>query len=261
MNNIKYLYHYTKLSTGLEYILSDMKLKMSSMKELSDPYENQKLYPRLYKSSNLKSKDYNIEGEFLFDTSYKINKKIREKSKILCFTLNDISKDKNIYNEGFFKPRMWDQYGEKHKGFCFEFDKNKLIDSFKNEKIKYYDIVNYSNKMNINDCMDFDIDDEFIKDINNDLLSFIENNNELLFFTKLLDWKDENEFRVICITDEGEKYIDITKSLSSIYLGSNFPKIYTEVVKKIIVEKEMDVKIKKINLENFCPNLKNIYPE
>src|SRR6056297_1987198 len=126
MNNIKYLYHYTKLSTGLEYILSDMKLKMSYMKEMSDPNENQKLYPRLYKSSNLKSKDYNIEGEFLFDTSYKINKKIREKSKILCFTLNDISKDKNITMKVFLSQGCGTNMEKNIKGFVLNLTKINL---------------------------------------------------------------------------------------------------------------------------------------
>ncbi len=151
--------------------------------------------------------------------------------KLLCFSQDNFNEDfryNHLYGTGYAKPRMWAQYSNNHKGACLVLNKWKLINEisnrFKNLIFKYGNI-NYG----------FDYTDEFKKAFllkASDLLSkniqdivdeMLIKYQDIYYFTKHPDWKEENEFRIMVKYPENEfAYINIDGLLEGILLGTEF---------------------------------------
>lgn len=98
---------------------------------------------------------------------------------------------------------LWAHYANSHKGFCIEYDLDKL-DTCIVDSIDYrIDVLYQVNKPTI---------------LPNDL---IETKIKKAFSTKSLAWEYENEFRVI-FTSSGVKKISF-KAIKAIYFGLNMP--------------------------------------
>jgi len=176
--------------------------------------------------------------------------------------------DYNQNRPSFFLPRMWATYGENHRGACFVFDKDKFISITKNyvEERRYYfkhGIITYADffkKLSWFDISTFDIPkfrialpENFVrrKTIEGSVQEFLANNTSQ-YFTKDLDWRDENEYRFLCWNNIDnyclkEIEVEITDALIGIVLGINSHnnKQIIEIAKK----KEIDV-ISKIKIKH-----------
>lgn len=160
-------------------------------------------------------------------------------------TILDLDK---YYRTGFFKPRMWAQYGENHRGICIVVSRDALANSIKNEyknfgfyrgEIKYNDSFMKTRKayhVDITDQGSMDFRSYFIKE---HLIKF----REELFFTKTSDWRDENEYRFLLLTDneKSEYFVDIRNSIRAIFVGIDFPKVYMETVRRLAKKFDADV--------------------
>lgn len=94
------IYHYTKLSTTIQYILPEMQLRASSLNQLNDPKENQawsfsganvrlnEIYPSTYSDKNH------------FEHVYKLGGEIKKSIQVLCFVHSELTK-------GFDNEMMW----------------------------------------------------------------------------------------------------------------------------------------------------------
>lgn len=198
------IYHYTKASTAIDYILYKQQLKFSRASDSADPIES-RIPSRSAISCNLGSND-NVS------TVYNLHKYINEYEKKfhqICFCKNTIQNDFVFSFEGheelfgFAKLRMWDQYADKFQGVCLAFSKDKIIEKNRDNLDLIYSDVEYLSFTDIllKKIGDIQIDyltkvgEEFYKNQLKDQLL------KSLFF-KHLDYSGENEFRVGAFYDE-----------------------------------------------------------
>jgi hypothetical protein len=242
---MEYLCHYTNEKTA-KLIIENMSLRFGKICESNDPIE---------------IKDFN---NFLqiktIDTQLK-SIKIKLKSylddilQLICFSKGEIN---NIGEHGFeidmendiidnadmqsftkrppyYLPRMWAQYGNNHKGVCLIFNKNNLIKQVKDQtkslyhlkykEVLYEDIVRYNILFDqaIKKFVYIYLDEQ--KEPMNIVQDILHKNNNLDYFVKDIDWKDEREYRFLLWNkiknnNYDNKIIHIdAKSLVGIVLG------------------------------------------
>lgn len=239
------LYHYTTKDKAIQYILNDMKLKFSLFKDVNDPKE----YMR-------RDIGFNYISEELHNSigSYRriFNKILLNDSRVLCFTEDSIDKrnktEGKLYSRGFFKLRMWSQYGDGNKGICLGFDKDILLKKFKeiSSSKKYESKIYYTNSTKdlFKSCY-FNFKENNSKEFEQSMIDkHIKHYKKQLYFTKALDWKDENEYRLVLLNESTTEqvFIDISEALKVIVLGIDFPDVvYKECIKKLINGKDIEV--------------------
>jgi hypothetical protein len=266
-NNL--LFHYTKLETAMELILTAKRLRFTSFKNVNDPHE------RGYKSLSLNWSNRNPIDESLvdYDKYQKEVDSIRlDESKILCFSknANSITKtrssvlDKDLYYKtGFFKMRMWAQYGDLHRGLCLAFSRDNLVDDIKKT---YTDFKLYRGDIRYKDSS-LDMRQAYHIELTNDALTnfrdfFISEHlikyRENLFFTKNTDWRDEFEYRLLLLTDnkKPDYFIDIRNSLKAVFCGLDFPDVYMRSLRNLL--KFTDIEIYRLDLSNGIPSVINL---
>jgi Protein of unknown function (DUF2971) len=204
------LYHYTKLSTAIEFILPSMTLRTNFLNKMNGPKENQRWsfgsvnvpYESLYPELNL-----NADRNFAhFESMFKLGEEIKSKIQAICFVYSD-------KYEGYENEMMWAQYAENHCGVCLEIDTDLFIKENDNIDIFKFQNVNYSTRKK----------DEWIhwnpnmsKDEN--IMQHIQRDFEGLFLSKSHYWQKEFEKRLLIL---GDKYyfLTIKDSLTGIYCG------------------------------------------
>lgn len=208
----KFLYHYTKRETLIEYILPSLRLKLNSLKNTNDPKEKK---ISVYNSID----QIKILGYYLEITS-KLKDILDNEYKMCCFSGDYV--DESMKYEGFNLPRMWATYGDNHKGVCLKiniekFRKENSIDN----QTRILKEVQYSSRIThglIYKGADFDLN--YRKVVN----QLIKDNLDNLYFTKHKDWQTEREIRFVSL--EKKEYCSIKNSLDSVLLGMDFNKQY-----------------------------------
>lgn len=139
----------------------------------------------------------------------------RKAYKQISFTM-----DVDSAIKGYALPLVWGVYGDKNNGVCIELDYDKL----KLPTNCFCDIVEYKERAK-NQI-------ELPKDITtvNSLKSFIQARQKEIFFVKDKCWEYENEYRIICDTDE---YLDITNAITSVYVA-NIDGLTYEIVDELL---------------------------
>ena len=246
------LFHYTTLNIALEHILIEKKLKVSYLREGNDPIEyRERLFPGT--CWGLDGQD----GIEIFAEGVKAANKILGQCKRISFCAskkpklllkdNLLEEDKYASSCGWDRLRMWSQYGDNHKGICLVFSQEgikKDLQELKNKsKIKDY-IVGYMEykqdtmmllpTLMINRIQQ-EGSDEYAED-------FILQNREKLFFQKFMDYRDENEFRIIINDPHNElNFLDIAKSIRGVIVGDKVPKVYHPLIKKLCQSVDIDI--------------------
>lgn len=259
------IYHYTKLETALEKILQNRSLRFSSFLNVNDPNEC------AFRDITVTYNRDRYDGSKIDVPNYlKIVNEVRlERSKLICFSQNSekISRMQPLttddyYETGFFKPRMWAQYGEFSRGICLSFSKDSLVTQIEKEhkesylyrsKIRYSDSskeIRRAFRFDVSDFMIENFDHYFIKE---HLVKY----REQLFFTKNSDWRDEREYRFLLITDNDKEYhVGVKGSLQGIFCGVNFPDVYIHSLKQMT--RDLNVDIFKLSLDNGEPHVYRI---
>ena len=233
MNDETLLYHYTSFETAAAYILPGKTLQLSPLAQSKDVMESINWFsPFKYAFGDVK------------DVSETVNNKIQKQVKILCF-----SKDSEIEGEplpGMMLARMWSQYGNNHKGVCLVFSKELLLESFthhfSDESCRKFKDISYNNYLFKKKTP---LASGTITIINkNNKLSPVPNTFPELFdnpaietklFSKMIDFRDEQEFRLCCFdpSDSEGTYFPYHNALKAIILGYNTTKNQQEILKKI----------------------------
>jgi len=107
-------------------------------------------------------------------------------------------------------PMLWGHYADKAKGICIELEFSLL--TIPNEVI--HNDVKYVETKNIINCEEICL---------TKVSEFVSQNIPEIFFTKLNDWRAENEYRLIC-NEPSIKGISIEKAVTAIYISSRFHK-------------------------------------
>lgn len=269
ITNKEVIYHYTSLSTALEYILFNGTLRLSPLIETNDPKETKEWIPTLDLSGKFQRFSMEeIKSEF---------NSIKNEAKIICFSedrtppqtskyeidVHLVPVRKNYY-KGYYRPRMWAQYADNHKGLCLGFNKKSLINKirkqFESSGMIVADSVSYSDHIS-----------EHYSAITLDLekfqlcgKSFIKQHYErymkTIFFEKSIDWKDESEYRVLYLPIDSDKQkvsylIDIKDCIETIIVGNDFPEVYKPSLICLKKEKYPNVALEQLKYYNGKPLL------
>ena len=226
----QYVCHYTKAATAIQFILKDKRLLLGNYNKTNDPKESKNWEFNLGTNEERSLSKYNMK-----ELSASLSSNLKNKTKIACFSMDTgpLSGNhlKDIFNRGFCKPRMWAQYCEKHTGVCLVFDHQKLInkikESFEDGYLVLQGSVIYKNRNIVPNLYSAD-DQQYM--INVDrldkvgmeayTLDHLMSHYKRLFFEKMMDWRDETEWRCVIFSETiDEVYIDIQDSLTGIIFG------------------------------------------
>lgn len=169
---IEKLYHYTSLEKALG-ILQTNQLWFGYLRDLNDINE---LYrPMFYE---------------------KVTPEIERMAQAELDKYQQLSLTRDICRYGFDIPAMWGHYGDKGKGVCFIFNKDKLLNSF--SPGIYHDKVEY-----VGPDYSFSV---FFRVKDNVIEPFTRKDINDFFFKKTCDWSYEQEYRLLVKTDEKGRY-------------------------------------------------------
>ena len=255
------VYHYTKLSTALEAILYNGKLRLSPRSGTVDPYENNKLF--------IQYSCINFPGAKIAkqEKGDEVKKRILDKYnsiRQISFCLNNDSIDierqtghGNLEYYSFIKPRMWEQYGDSYKGICLALSLEKIIKIIEKDGIRIIkDRIKYDKSRYIK-SFDYGIDMNTLAETDSD--EFIKayfKRIEKRIFTKYQDYGDENEYKICAYSLEQFVPFDISDCIIGIiYCDKYIPEIYIDLLKKYA--KDFKSYLTTISFGNQGINIKN----
>ncbi|WP_321281152.1 DUF2971 domain-containing protein [Marinifilum fragile] len=216
------IYHYTKLSTAIEFILPSMTLRTNYLNRMNGPKENQKW---AFGGVNVPYEDMYPELDFAidkshFDSMYMFGEEIKSKVQALCFVQSDDY-------PGYENEMMWAQYAENHNGICLEIDTDLFLNENSDIDILKFQNIDYSPKKN----KWFHWNNDLTKKENID--NFIKGNLESLFLSKSHYWEKECEKRLL-ILDNQYCNLKIKESLTGVYYGLSTDRNYDIAVRQFI---------------------------
>lgn len=232
------IFHYTKKKVFFEKILQNLELRLSPLEVMNDPMEYKKpiFTNTMYGYSNT-DKELIDKAENLLS-----NLKLKQ-CKIACFCSNSDSQTK-----GYLRSRMWSQYGENHEGICLVFSKQDLYNLI-DKTYKFEDVKYIEKPFPLLDS-DFNYHELKLNSLDIFCDKYFENKYKKLFFTKIIDYRDEAEFRLLKrVKDENiiYDYIPIEKCLKGIIVGDRFHSVYNIILKKLEKENSFDIRICKFH--------------
>lgn len=231
------VYHYTAAETAVSHILADGTLRFGPYEATNDPRETKSW------QFNLATTGSEDLGKYPFvEISQQFSALLKRNAKVLCCStdLPPLTGDhvRDILNRGFAKPRMWAQYGRNHTGVCLVFKKSRLLEKMR-EQFPSMSLmagpVSYRNRLVTRDLTWH----EFMIDMHRWELcgpsdyarEHITKHYQALFFEKLNDWRDENEWRAILWSQSPDPvYVRFGDALVGVMHGAG---IDTEVSVKI----------------------------
>ena len=210
------LAHYTKASTVFEHILPTGRLLLNPYSAMRDPVEN---------------KDFRPDGAS--DDDYAMIRTFRGQARVLSFT-HDAGINPGLGTAGccWARPRMWEQYGDVHRGACLVFDR-ECLEPLLDERLTWLDTpphldeVTYSpqgiadsDAATLRDQGIFDREERTVT-----VIKWIEAHSEDLYFRKSDDFATEHEYRVVAYTDADVPVVtvDFRPCLVAIVLGEKVP--------------------------------------
>jgi hypothetical protein len=203
------LYHFTKADTAQKHILPKMNLKFNKVSKMNDPVEN------LLHLTNSQDLIYNHYGNGFVEAI-----QMQENWQIISFSSNE---NENCYEN----QSMWTHYGQNNTGVCFEIDYDEFISEnnikasnlIKDRKVDYINTIPKYTPSKLHGV---------VVSENNDWVKLNKERNEKFtndifnyYLTKNTYWEIENEYRFIMNSHE-ETFLNISKSLKSVYLGVGF---------------------------------------
>jgi len=259
----KYVYHYTSMNTALKYIFPSKELRCGSVKNFNDPQEK---YVRRLSARIMHDVDKDPYFDYNWDNiTNDVSEIIVNLMKIISFAQDGekTSVDTNSWC-GALKPRMWAQYADNNKGVCLILNKEKLIMNMKNNFAPFllFGDVNYSCSIaDVRSIVDnMYVESEKICKYNicktKYAMDMIINRGKILFFNKNMDWKDENEFRFIIVSQENkDKYFNIDGILEGVIVGTDALMSEIEMIKFWNKNFNKNFDIKKLHSNIFMYDL------
>ena len=202
--------------------------------------------------------------------------KYNEYLQLLCFSKDQKRGTKVFYNKnndyyyvdmmgrGFSLPRMWAQYADNNKGVCLIIDKVK----FDKELNKKMNLILESDVKYKPFFSAFQMDTEMIESLYESVCEdekttmtghvFAKKHMDYVkysFFTKYLDWKNENEYRYLIDSDnaKAKEVKNLSKYVAGIVLGEYIEDIHRWEIEQLAQKNKFE--IKKIYFDYDCCRL------
>lgn len=228
----RYVYHYTTAEVACDHILKSRLLRFSQYTCTNDPKESKTWQFDLGTNTNRDLGAYKMA-----ELSSWLSSELKARTRVLC-----VSKDRgpltgnhmdDIFHRGYCKPRMWDHYAGRHSGVCLVLDRKKLSEAIDVQVGRSYLVlsgdVEYVDRSIVGDLYE---DQQYL--INVDVLEEVGRNAyaqlhlkthyRRLFFEKMMDWRDECEFRWVALANSDQDlYVSIRDSLVGVMIGESAP--------------------------------------
>ena len=208
------IYHYTKASTAIDFILYNQQLRFNASRKSNDPIESRKPRRSLVYTGTIADKTIERKAtkdaielcEYIADLESKFHQ--------ICFCKNDLGEPFaseyyisgfNGHEElfGFTKLRMWEQYADNYSGVCLAFSKEKIISNNEKEIELLKDDVKYLNFLELSTSKIGDIQGNYLTQVGKEKYKKqIEKVVNQSFFIKHKDYSGENEFRIGTLYDK-----------------------------------------------------------
>lgn len=227
----KYLYHYTSAATAIDFILKSRTLLLSPYTSTNDPKESKQwLFDFI---SYLDDSD--LAAQNRDELSGWLSGALKRDTRLLCFSRDTSPLTGNhltdIFSRGYCKPRMWAQYGDRHKGVCLVFDSQRLQEQIGSQLAAHAPLmrgeVQYRNRGiegEIYDDHAFTIDIDDLKQYGRENYPAVhlKRHHHKLFFEKMSDWEAESEYRWIAFSKSNEPlYLRYEDALAGIMFGDD----------------------------------------
>jgi hypothetical protein len=215
--------HYTEAPIAFEKILPG-KLRLSPYRLMRDPAENKDIEPSICYSSDASR-----------DEVYALLKEARDGMRVLSLThdVEDRGGSYRTFDCCWSRPRMWEQYGDKHHGACLLFDQTRLeraiCDERSDEHMRYFCNVTYERDASVQVFRRKLNAEEILKDEDREraIRDYLDANHDAFFFLKSNDFETEEEYRAVLTAGDDDyddyTYIDYGDALQGVVLGERFP--------------------------------------
>jgi len=223
----KYFFHYTTRDAAFGGILPSRRLRLSPYGVMRDPLENQQ-WKFTFTGRGARD-DATVIADVAEQTEFerRANEETRARSHLLSLTIDadpQADGERPPFCFGWARARMWEQYAERYRGVCLVFDKELLTQRFAEALeggavTRTYDrAVIYNGGGMLKPIIEADAarnDPDFFD-------GYIEANFGALFFTKVLDWQTEHEYRFVAIAaaDGSSLSIDYGDALKWVIAGN-----------------------------------------
>jgi DUF2971 family protein len=221
----KYVYHYTKWERLLNIV--DSGFRLSVLAYMNDPRESKDwiLHTTSYKPGTI------VDREALNGAVADCMRKVR----VGAFCLDRPSTSDRVPTlRGYGRPRMWAQYAENHRGVCIVLDRESLNQAIRSKypdhdgswvrdgRVRY--VTSYDDPSSI--AIEYREGD-----VQSSVNEYFTRYGDSLFFSKHLDWHDENEYRWVYFDadesgtgSDGNKspFVDIKDSVIGLVLGEGY---------------------------------------
>lgn len=239
----RWIYHYTKREAAFSSIVPSGRLRLSAYALLGDPLEAREWGLR-YTDSERDPIGAPLEQVHAATTE------LKRVAKVLSLSV-DAEGYPSILQEfgsGLARPHMWDQYAENHQGVCFAFDRlrlHELVLDQLGDRARYFGEVRYrqGGVAGEGEALFFDLAAVRQHGLQQAVSHHVERFHRELFFTKLLDWQGEHEYRYVVLTNaiEGHFYLDYGDALRAIFVGHRFPSWQEPVARSLADARELDL--------------------
>jgi hypothetical protein len=220
-------------------------MRLSAFALMSDPRENKDwvryaVNRRGGTAGSLRDMERAMAEPFpvdLTEATRQANEMRQRGTKILSLTAEPNERSPlEDFERAYAKPRMWERYGDSHRGVCLVFDRGDLhrlcISQLQPLGTLWYGDVRYDDAALVDGgTQGYRLDGSAIAiagggDLAEGLTAHLEQHHALLFFTKMEDYRDEQEFRYVLFdgSDDDYVYIEIEDALIAVVLGEAFPR-------------------------------------
>lgn len=222
-----WLAHYTSAQVCFEHILPSGQLRMSPYADMRDPLENKDLLHGLG--------FYGDQPEWgpVYDAVVRGVNFIRGQARLLSFTRDAplrASAAHPLFRCCWARPRMWEQYGDIHRGVALVFDRQGLEETLAEELRRrapfYLGEVRYTPAGLADSAARTIVDDRVFDSAKRSVAvaGHLEQHHQDFYFLKTDDWATEYEYRAVVIDPEGgEVRVAYGDALRAVVVGERFP--------------------------------------
>jgi hypothetical protein len=228
------LCHYTKAATAFEHILPDRKLRFSPYRLMRDPMESKEwVFGAAFYPDNFEGQDDEMET---LAKAHEAANTLKRTTKLLALTTDEEGYEgaglrDELFARGWARARMWELYGETHRGACLVFDRDGLHREL-NEGLPdagvgalYRGAVRYTHAGLAGEHVSYRLDSFKAKNPSEAAADFLERHHRELFLLKTLDWESEHEYRYLALS-KGSDYLfaPFDASLKAVVVGEQCPR-------------------------------------
>ena len=250
------LFHYTTAETAFEHIVPTGQLRLGRYEAMRDPME---------------AKEWRFTFEFegggtggppfaaIEPGLLKALNAVRMRTRLLSMTQDAKGYRPHAeqpFGRGYARPRMWEHYGDVHRGLCLCFDRAAFVaaadevatavspvrytrGALATSAARHVTLPDYwaSVPARLEELLarggagaeeiaqlTEELSDEVVEKLSQAIVEHVVNHARDLLLLKTVDWATEHELRVLAFsTLDGDLFVDFGDSLKAVIVGDRFP--------------------------------------